>query len=294
MHNNTMAAESRDRPPMLAKGRYAQWQSRFLRYIDTRPNGDALWKCILQGPYIPSTDTIPAEPATNDSLEVPGQTAVKTLLNMSPENKEHYQSKKEAIHLLLTGIRDEIYSTVDACKIAYDMWIAIERLQHADHHRVVKKSKSKVLKSISANKKEPSKSWGSKVSDVPSSSLDEYRSSKFLFGMESGCSKHMTEDRSQLTNFVNKFLGTVKFGNDHVAKILGYGDYQIRNVMIIRIVLLRGKYLDTTYSFGQFFEFETEVLFDNTSLLHSKYWKVLIYLTGSSRKQSVYSVSHDI
>ncbi|GJU87015.1 retrovirus-related pol polyprotein from transposon TNT 1-94 [Tanacetum coccineum] len=36
-------------------------------------------------------------------------------------------------------------------------------------------SKSKVLKSVSANKKEPSKSWGSIVSDVPSSSLDECR-----------------------------------------------------------------------------------------------------------------------
>ncbi|GJW04226.1 integrase, catalytic region, zinc finger, CCHC-type containing protein [Tanacetum coccineum] len=35
-------------------------------------------------------------------------------------------------------------------------------------------SKSKVLKSVSANKKEPSQSWGSIVSDVPSSSLDEY------------------------------------------------------------------------------------------------------------------------
>ncbi|GJX82007.1 retrovirus-related pol polyprotein from transposon TNT 1-94 [Tanacetum coccineum] len=40
MHNNIMAVGSRDRPPMLATGRYAQWQSRFLRYIDTRPNGD--------------------------------------------------------------------------------------------------------------------------------------------------------------------------------------------------------------------------------------------------------------
>ncbi|GJV41006.1 integrase, catalytic region, zinc finger, CCHC-type containing protein, partial [Tanacetum coccineum] len=36
-------------------------------------------------------------------------------------------------------------------------------------------SKFKVLKTISANKKEPSKSWGSIVSDVPSSSLDECR-----------------------------------------------------------------------------------------------------------------------
>ncbi|GJY15422.1 retrovirus-related pol polyprotein from transposon TNT 1-94 [Tanacetum coccineum] len=40
----------------------------------------------------------------------------------------------------------------------------------------------------------------------------------WFFGIR--CSKHMTEDRSQLTNFVNKFLGIVKFGNDHVAKIM--------------------------------------------------------------------------
>ncbi|GJZ50063.1 hypothetical protein Tco_0604253 [Tanacetum coccineum] len=56
-----------------------------------------------------------------------------------------------------------------------------------------------------------------------------------LWYLDSSCSKHMTEDRSQLTNFVNKYLGTVKFGNDHVAKILGYGDYQIGNVMISRV-----------------------------------------------------------
>ncbi|GKA49837.1 hypothetical protein Tco_0742910 [Tanacetum coccineum] len=53
----------------------------------------------------------------------------KTILNMSLENKAHYESEKEAIHLLLTRIRDELYSTVDACKIAHEMWIAIERLQ---------------------------------------------------------------------------------------------------------------------------------------------------------------------
>ncbi|GJX28508.1 hypothetical protein Tco_0236587 [Tanacetum coccineum] len=39
---------SRDRPPMLATGRYAQWRSQFLRYINTRPNGDTLRKCILK------------------------------------------------------------------------------------------------------------------------------------------------------------------------------------------------------------------------------------------------------
>nr|GEW07365.1 hypothetical protein [Tanacetum cinerariifolium] len=51
---------------------------------------------------------------------------------MSPENKEHYQSEKESIHLLLTGIRDEIYSTVNDCKTTHDMWIANERLQQGE------------------------------------------------------------------------------------------------------------------------------------------------------------------
>ncbi|GKD72934.1 retrovirus-related pol polyprotein from transposon TNT 1-94, partial [Tanacetum coccineum] len=42
------------------------------------------------------------------------------------------------------------------------------------------------------------------------------------------------------TNFVNKFLGTVKFRNNHVAKILGYGDYQIRNVTISKVYYVEG------------------------------------------------------
>ncbi|GJW04735.1 retrovirus-related pol polyprotein from transposon TNT 1-94 [Tanacetum coccineum] len=110
MHNNIMAAGSRDRPPMLATGRYAQWRSRFLRYIDTRPNGDALRKCILKGPYTPTIVTTPAVPATENSPAVPEQTTVETVMNMTPENRAHFESEKEAIHLILTGIGDEIYS----------------------------------------------------------------------------------------------------------------------------------------------------------------------------------------
>ncbi|GJX98429.1 retrovirus-related pol polyprotein from transposon TNT 1-94 [Tanacetum coccineum] len=132
MHNNIMAAGSRDRPPMLATGRYAQRRSRFLRYIDTRPNGDALRKCILKGPYTPTIVTTPAVPATEDSPAVPEQTTVETVTNMTPENRAHFESEKEAIHLILTGIGDEIYSTVDACQTAQEMWEAIERLQQGE------------------------------------------------------------------------------------------------------------------------------------------------------------------
>ncbi|GJR72314.1 integrase, catalytic region, zinc finger, CCHC-type containing protein [Tanacetum coccineum] len=107
MHNNIMAAGSRDRPPML----------------DTRPNGEALSKFILEGPYKLTTITIPAVHATDDTSAVPERTA-------------------EAIHLLRTGIGDEIYSTVDAFKIAHDIWIAIERLQQDPYYQAPKSQKA--------------------------------------------------------------------------------------------------------------------------------------------------------
>nr|GEX14781.1 hypothetical protein [Tanacetum cinerariifolium] len=58
-------------------------------------------------------------------------------------------------------------------------------------------------------------------------------------------------DRSQLINFVQKFLGTVKFGNDHVAKIMGYGDYKIGNVTISWVYFLEGLG-HNLFSVGQF------------------------------------------
>nr|GEY63721.1 hypothetical protein [Tanacetum cinerariifolium] len=46
---------------------------------------------------------------------------------MSPENKAHFLAEKEAIHLIWTGIGDDIYLTVDACQTAQEIWEAIER-----------------------------------------------------------------------------------------------------------------------------------------------------------------------
>ncbi|GJZ82149.1 retrovirus-related pol polyprotein from transposon TNT 1-94 [Tanacetum coccineum] len=42
----------------------------------------------------------------------------------------------------------------------------------------------------------------------------------------------MTRDRSRLRNFVKKFIGTVRFGNDHFGAIMGYGDYVIGDSVI--------------------------------------------------------------
>nr|GEV20180.1 reverse transcriptase domain-containing protein [Tanacetum cinerariifolium] len=45
-----------------------------------------------------------------------------------------------------------------------------------------------------------------------------------VFIVDSGYSKHMTGNLKLLTNFVEKFLGTMKFGNDQITPILGYED----------------------------------------------------------------------
>ncbi|GKF30874.1 hypothetical protein Tco_0100672, partial [Tanacetum coccineum] len=89
---------------------------------------------------------------------------------------------------------------------------------------------------------------GSTKTNIPSTSLDF------------GYSKHMTRDRSQLTNFVRKFFGTVKFGNDQVAKIMGFGDYQIRNVTISRVYYFEGLG-HNLFSVGQFCDSNLEVAF---------------------------------
>ncbi|GJZ79702.1 retrovirus-related pol polyprotein from transposon TNT 1-94 [Tanacetum coccineum] len=55
-----------------------------------------------------------------------------------------------------------------------------------------------------------------------------------LWYLDSGCSKHMTGNLSRLKNFVKKFIGTVRFRNDHFGAIMGFGDYVIGDSVISR------------------------------------------------------------
>nr|GEW26733.1 hypothetical protein [Tanacetum cinerariifolium] len=61
-----------------------------------------------------------------------------------------------------------------------------------------------------------------------------------LWIVDSGCSKHMTGDRSLLKKFVEKFMGTVRFGNDHFAAITGYGDYVQGNITVWHVYYVEG------------------------------------------------------
>ncbi|GKA44357.1 retrovirus-related pol polyprotein from transposon TNT 1-94 [Tanacetum coccineum] len=100
--------------------------------------------------------------------------------------------------------------------------------------------------------------------------------------------EHIIEDRSQLTNFVYKFLGTVKFDNDQVVKIMGYGDYQIGNVSISRVYYVEGLG-HNLFLVGQFCDSDLEVAFrKHTCFVHNLEG---VDLLSGSRGTNLYSLS---
>ncbi|GKB46131.1 hypothetical protein Tco_0896884 [Tanacetum coccineum] len=49
--------------------------------------------------------------------------------NISQDIQDQLNAEAEAVQIILTGIDNDIYSTVDACPNACEMWNAIERLK---------------------------------------------------------------------------------------------------------------------------------------------------------------------
>nr|GEV55309.1 hypothetical protein [Tanacetum cinerariifolium] len=78
--------------------------------------------------------------------------------------------------------------------------------------------------------------------------------------IDSGCSKHMTGNRALLTNFVEKFLGMVRFGNNDFAVIAGYGDVVIGSMKIMKVYYVKGLG-HNLFSVGQFCDKGLEVAF---------------------------------
>ncbi|GJS76996.1 hypothetical protein Tco_0726877 [Tanacetum coccineum] len=113
LHNAIMEAGSKDRPPMLAPGNYVQWKSRIKRYIDTKPNSELIHYCLQNPPYT-------------------YQWAEKTVpvAEVVSEHKKNYRE------IILTGIVDDIYSTVmlDQCR---EMWKAIERFENKNRGKAI-------------------------------------------------------------------------------------------------------------------------------------------------------------
>nr|GFB39979.1 retrovirus-related Pol polyprotein from transposon TNT 1-94 [Tanacetum cinerariifolium] len=81
-----------------------------------------------------------------------------------------------------------------------------------------------------------------------------------LWIIDSGCSKHMMRNRALLTNFVEKFLGMVCFGNNNFAVIVGYEDVVIGSMTIKKVHYVEGLG-HNLFSVRQFYAKGLEVAF---------------------------------
>ncbi|GJX91475.1 hypothetical protein Tco_0344801, partial [Tanacetum coccineum] len=87
-----------------------------------------------------------------------------------------------------------------------------------------------------------------------------------LWIVDSGCSKHMTNNLQLLRNFIEKFMGTVRFGNDHFAAITGYRDYVQGNLTIFHVYYVEGLG-HNLFSVRQFYDGDLEVAFCSTCVM---------------------------
>ncbi|GJS93394.1 reverse transcriptase domain-containing protein [Tanacetum coccineum] len=131
LHNAIMEAGSKDRPPMLAPGNYVQWKSRIKRYIDTKPNSELIHYCLQNPPYTYqwAEKTVPV---AEGSSETTTERYMENYKNVSQDIRDQLNAEAEAVQIILTGIDNDIYSTVDACPNACEMWKAIKRLKQGE------------------------------------------------------------------------------------------------------------------------------------------------------------------
>ncbi|GJS05783.1 retrovirus-related pol polyprotein from transposon TNT 1-94 [Tanacetum coccineum] len=106
LYNVIMEAGGKDRSPMLAPGNY-------------NPPYKFKW-------------TEKTVPVSEGSFETTTEGYVENYKNVSQDIRDQLNAKAEAVQIILTGIDNDIYSTVDACPNACEMWKAIERLKQGE------------------------------------------------------------------------------------------------------------------------------------------------------------------
>nr|GEZ36719.1 hypothetical protein [Tanacetum cinerariifolium] len=126
LHNAIMEAGSKECPPILAPGNYVQWKSRIKRYIDTKPNHELIHYCLTNPLY--KLDWKEKEVPISEGSPISRTERVhETYKNILQEIRDQLNAEAEEVQIILTGIDNDIYLTVDACLNTCEMWKAIER-----------------------------------------------------------------------------------------------------------------------------------------------------------------------
>ncbi|GJR18614.1 hypothetical protein Tco_0967141 [Tanacetum coccineum] len=71
-------------------------------------------------------------PVAEGSSETTIEGYMENYKNISQDIRDQLNAEAEVVQIILTGIDNDIYSTVDACPNACEMWKAIERLKQGE------------------------------------------------------------------------------------------------------------------------------------------------------------------
>ncbi|GKA34853.1 retrovirus-related pol polyprotein from transposon TNT 1-94, partial [Tanacetum coccineum] len=147
--------------------------------------------------------------------------------------------------------------------------------KHKNIKNVGSSKKAKIVKSNNANHSEPNHNWGSNATDIPSSS-SLVMTGCLYYSLVSELWIFETYDREPLSA--------------HIARIMGYGDYQLGNVIISRVYYVEGLG-HNLFSVGQFCDADLEVAFrKNTCFIRNLEG---VDLLSGSRDTNLYTISLD-
>nr|GEW56270.1 hypothetical protein [Tanacetum cinerariifolium] len=131
LRNAIMEGGGKDRPPMLAQGSYVQWKYRIKRYIDTKPNNEFIHYYLANAPH-KFTWVEQLILISKGSLENHAEGYIETYKNVSQGIWNQLDAEAKVVQINLLWIDNDIYSTVDACLNACEIWKAIERLKQGE------------------------------------------------------------------------------------------------------------------------------------------------------------------
>nr|GEU53589.1 hypothetical protein [Tanacetum cinerariifolium] len=129
--NQQTLADSRanDRPPMLERGNYIPWESRFRRFLDNKlEDGERMWNSIQNGPYERPMIPNPDDTATQ---------ILEPLSKMTSANKSQYIADVKVMNYLLQAIPNDIYNSVDACKNAKEILTTLMNIMDRNNVRPI-------------------------------------------------------------------------------------------------------------------------------------------------------------
>ncbi|XP_042972660.1 uncharacterized protein LOC122304450, partial [Carya illinoinensis] len=256
--------QSSSRPPLFCGDNYLFWKVRMRIFLQAQ--GREIWKCIVNGPYIPTK-------------VVGGVKVKKEEEEFDREDDRLYTLNLTAMNLLYNALNGNEFNRIMNCATAKEIWDNLEVTYEGTSQ--VKESKiyiltheyemfkmnddesissmhtrfTNIINSLTALGKVYSKveivrkilnslpkRWESKVTailearDLKKLEVNELIGS--LITLDSGCSRHMTGDKTKFFDLRSKEEGHVTFGDNSKGKIVGIGKIGNESSLIIEDVLL--------------------------------------------------------